>query len=97
MIIRSQGRAAVGTVTPSRNAFLMRELMVTVPNMARETGIRPETELLVDGENNSSSSSTCIRPTEVIRKNKMCRNLTVPIPFSKPLQKNTRTATLRQR
>lgn len=97
MIIRSQGRAAVGTVKPSRNAFLIRELMVTMPSMARETGIRPETELLVDGENNNNSSSTCSRPIEVTRTIKSCRNRTVPTPFSNPLQNNTSTATLRNR
>lgn len=89
--------AAVGTVKPSKYAFLMRELMVTMPSMARDTGIRPETELLVDGENKNNSSSTCIRPIDVTRESKRCRNRTVPTPFSNPLQNTTSTATLRKR
>lgn len=97
MSMRSQGRAAVGTVKPSKNAFLMRELMVTMPSMARETGIRPETELLIDEENNNSSSRTCIRPIDVTRRIKRCKNRTVPTPFSNPLQNTTSRATLRKR
>lgn len=75
----------------------MRELMVTMPSIARDTGIRPETEVLEDGENNNSSSSTCVRPVEVTRRRKRYRNRTVPTPFSNPLQNNISTATLENR
>lgn len=65
---RNQGKDTVGTVTPNRSAFRMRDLMVTAPNTARDTVMRPETDVLVGGESSSSSRTTCRRPTQVERR-----------------------------
>lgn len=92
-----QGRDGVGTLTPIIYALFMAELMVIIPRMERDNGMNPFTELLLDGENSSDSSSTYRSPLMDDRSSDRYRNLTVPIPFSSPLQGNTIRMPLRKK
>lgn len=97
MIRIIQGRDAVGTLTPIMYAFCMAELTVISPRTERANGTNPFTVLLLDGENSSDSSSTCESPVMDDSSSDRCRNLTVPIPLSSPLQGNTIRTALREK
>lgn len=62
-----QGRDAEGTLMPIKYAFLIAELIVTKPKTDRANGMNPFTELLLDGEESSESSSTCSSPLMDVR------------------------------
>lgn len=92
-----QGRDAVGTLTPIIYALCMAELMVIMPRTERANGMNPVTELLLNGENSSDSRSTCRSPLMDDSSSDRYRNLTVPMPFSSPLQGNTIRMALRKK